>query len=329
MVRILTIVCLLALLMIAYYNIDLSPPRAVPEGPSLESVSPVAVEDEPAVSPVPADTEQLLHEVIVIAADVNVRSGPTTNEPVVGSAQLNQRLVILETVPEWSRVRLPSGIEGWIAARYTSVVAPEDAAVSDIPPDVTTHDPIEFSLVSEEVEDMPIKTQVVQHVIVSGFPSAEQVEFELAERFDHISQRSGFEYHENPTNIYIYIYETAEQAAAGQGLWIGMLEMRQGAEFSTIINTERLAAMSAAPVERFGLSEDERRQIFFDLAAAEVRAREEAMSQIPDSRIHEQLELERSLRDRYTQQLLDHWKLTEGELGPIKVEAYEGGWVAP
>lgn len=54
----------------------------------------------------------------VTATSLNVRSGPSTSDPIVSSARRNQRVTVLGRSGEWSRIRLASGVPGWVASRY-------------------------------------------------------------------------------------------------------------------------------------------------------------------------------------------------------------------
>ena len=82
---------------------------------------------------------------------------------------------------------------------------------------------VTFKLISERIQDIPIKTQIEQHIVASAIPTKEQIEAEILKRYRAARSRSGFRYHNPPTNIYIYVYGTEEQARAERGLWVGMI----------------------------------------------------------------------------------------------------------
>ncbi|MFA7665388.1 MAG: SH3 domain-containing protein [Burkholderiaceae bacterium] len=52
---------------------------------------------------------------VVKGQDVNIRSGPGTNHPVVGKALYGEVMQTLEHGPGWARVRNGEGLTGWIA----------------------------------------------------------------------------------------------------------------------------------------------------------------------------------------------------------------------
>jgi hypothetical protein len=185
-----------------------------------------------------------------------------------------------------------------------------------------------FALVREKIEDIPIKTQIEQHVVASRPPSRAALKAEILRRYREASQRRGFRHHNPPTNVYIYVYGSEEQARAGQGLWIGMLARNPGESGTprVLINDERLAALDQEPEVRFGLSKDERKDVFREVVAAEQRASREAMAEIPDSQFMKQVERERQLGAEYKADLVRQYDLTEEELSEIVVEGVTKGW---
>jgi hypothetical protein len=58
-----------------------------------------------------------------------------------------------------------------------------------------------YAVAREAASDTPIKTQVEQHIIVSGTPSREALMAELRKRYEEASGRRGFRYHPTPTNV--------------------------------------------------------------------------------------------------------------------------------
>lgn len=74
---------------------------------------------------------------------------------------------------------------------------------------------------------------------------------------------------------------------------------------------------------------DTDRQIFNELAWAEDRATEEAMRTIPDSQIQKQIQYERELRDKYTNQVKRRYGLSDADISRINSRAGREGWMAP
>jgi SH3 domain protein len=49
---------------------------------------------------------------------LTLRTGPSTENKILAVIESGQQLELLEAGDEWSRVRLPSGKEGWVLSRY-------------------------------------------------------------------------------------------------------------------------------------------------------------------------------------------------------------------
>jgi uncharacterized protein YgiM (DUF1202 family) len=78
---------------------------------------------EPAATPAPAPQPAApsdLGIVQVTASAVNVRREPSTDAAVVTQAKKNERLTLLSTTDEWSKVRLGDGTTGWVASRFVA-----------------------------------------------------------------------------------------------------------------------------------------------------------------------------------------------------------------
>jgi hypothetical protein len=187
---------------------------------------------------------------------------------------------------------------------------------------------ITYTLVDEKVSDTPIRTQVAQHLVVSGLPTKAQLEAEGLSRYRAAVARRGCRYFNPPTNIFVYVYGTKEQALAQQGLWIAMIAkgFSDKGEPRVVVNEERLAALRQAPAERFGLSEATRKHVFRDLAAAEDRATRDAMARVPDSEVLRQVTLESELETKYKAAIAAKYKLTEEQLLQILLEGVKMGW---
>jgi hypothetical protein len=190
-----------------------------------------------------------------------------------------------------------------------------------------TPSPPEFRLVAENVSDIPIKTQVEQHIVVSGVITEEKLRELLRKQHAEISARSGFKYHKSPTNIYVYLYGTEEKAKAGQGLWLAMSQMSFGeTEQQITVRSEQIAQLGEKPQEKFGLSEKERQEVYKEMAQLDKRATDEAIERYP-SDIHKQLELERRLQEKYERALAKRRRLTPDQLQSTLVEGAAKQWV--
>jgi hypothetical protein len=110
-----------------------------------------------------------------------------------------------------------------------------------------------FDVVNENISDTPIKTQVEQHIVVSGEITEENLRALLRQQHTEISNRRGFQHHNSPTNVYVYLYETEDKAKAGQGLWLAMSQMSHGeTEPNLTVRIDQIARLGQEPQEKFG-----------------------------------------------------------------------------
>lgn len=139
-----------------------------------------------------------------------------------------------------------------------------------------------YSVLDEDIHDAPIKAQVELNILVSGEISETGLKSLLRKLYSSAKAKKGFKYHSSPTNIYIYAFTSKERAESGMGQWIAMLQQSPGDARPRIsINERQIAQLGAKPQERFGLSEERRREIWKELILVERRARKEAEEQYP------------------------------------------------
>lgn len=217
----------------------------------------------------------------------------------------------------------------WLACSQPSTnVNGSDGQGSEAPSASRATGWVELKLIDENVSDTPLKTQIEQHFVVTEIPSARALEAEILDRFAAAASRRGFDHHEMATNIYIYVYGSEEQARAGQGLWIGMISKGPATPGTPKVRIDpgRLEALSSPSEEKLGLTEEQRRSAFREIAAAESRATDEAIARVPNSQIMKQVEVERELAQRYKQEIAHEYGLSEDQLLEISVEGVTKGW---
>ena len=129
----------------------------------------------------------------------------------------------------------------WLRTHHIMV-----AALSLLAPGILHPGNVSYTIVDENIYDKPIKTQIEQHIVVSGIPTKAELKAEILKRYRAALARRGFRYYNPATNIYIYVYGTEQQARAGLGLWIGMIAkgFSDKGEPSVLINEARLAGLS-------------------------------------------------------------------------------------
>ena len=200
---------------------------------------------------------------------------------------------------------------------------------------IASSHPLSFSLpdyqiVNEDTYDAPVKTQIEQHILVSGGINEGNLKVLLRQQFDSIMRRRGFEYHDAPTNVYIYAYDTKERAEAEQGLWLAMLQMSptDNGEPKMTVREEQIARIGQEPEEKYGLPEAKRKRIYKEIITAERRATDEAMERAPAD-INKQIDLERELAEKYKDELARKYNLSKDQLFSIGIEGVTNQWPGP
>jgi beta-lactamase superfamily II metal-dependent hydrolase len=57
-----------------------------------------------------------------------VRESASTSSPIVGELRVGQSADLITSVPNWHKIRLSSGVEGFVSKAFTTVVASAGAA---------------------------------------------------------------------------------------------------------------------------------------------------------------------------------------------------------
>jgi uncharacterized protein YgiM (DUF1202 family) len=63
-------------------------------------------------------------QVVVTAAELNVRSGPGLDRAVLGRVRKGDVLAVIDSIPSWFYVRAADGRYGWVMDRYTKPAQP-------------------------------------------------------------------------------------------------------------------------------------------------------------------------------------------------------------
>lgn len=74
----------------------------------------------------------------VRGAPLNLRSGAGTGFRIIASAKPGERLEVLSRGDGWTRVRIPSGKEGFIAAGFLDAQPPPNVRLAELEQQVTT-----------------------------------------------------------------------------------------------------------------------------------------------------------------------------------------------
>jgi len=172
---------------------------------------------------------------------------------------------------------------------------------------------IKHSILKDDLYDAPVKTQVQLDVLIE---ETEISEMQVRELLNHlyfmVSNRVGFKYHKNPTNIYIYTYSSKDKLTSGTGQWVGMISKGYGDTQPNLkISKKQLESLLLVPEKKFGLSETIRIEIWNEIFFVEDRAQIEADKKysldkagISIDDIQSNVELARKLKKKYTKNMV-------------------------
>lgn len=195
----------------------------------------------------------------------------------------------------------------------------------------------DYTLLDEEVYDVPVKTQVEISLLVSGNITEEGIEVLLNRLYDKTIKKTGFEYHPHPTAVYIYAYTSKKDAESAKDQWIALLQKAHAVPEPVImVDTVRLRYLKAEPEEKFGLSEEKRKMIYQEMIKIDRRALEEATQKYFPPNVAPTLEqrekageLMEELQDKYKDKLAKSYGLTYEQQDSIAIEGLEKEWPLP
>jgi hypothetical protein len=197
---------------------------------------------------------------------------------------------------------------------------------------------LKHTILKNEVNDIPIKTQVQLDVLITDTAITKQkVSDLLTFLYDKTAKRTGFKYHTNPTNIYIYAYTSKEKAESGMAQWIGMISKSYDDVQPKIdISDTQLNSLTLKPVEKFGLSEDIRLEIWNKSIKVEDRAQKEADMKYPLDKagitqddIKKNGALNDKLKAKYEKELAAEYGISVAIIDSIGLEGMTKGWPFP
>jgi hypothetical protein len=188
----------------------------------------------------------------------------------------------------------------------------------------------DYVVLDKEITDDQIKTQVVIHAAASGSLSRENLEKLLRVLHEDACATSGLKHHGGePTHVFVYVYTSEEHYKSGMGQWIAMLSrIGKNANPKIDVKDNLLAQQSLKPETKYGLSEEQRKDIFRRSVLIEDRAFADAEKRYP-SDLTKQMELANELMDRYEQEFAKECGLTVEQLTEIAVEGLEKNWPMP
>ncbi len=197
---------------------------------------------------------------------------------------------------------------------------------------------LKHTILKNEVNDSPIKTQVEIDVLITDTAITKQkVSDLLTFLYSKTAKRTGFKYHTNPTNIYIYAYTSKEKAESGMAQWIGMISKSYDDVQPQIdISETQLKSLTLKSVEKFGLPQKIRLEIWEKSIKIEDRAQKEADKKYPLDKvgitkndIKKNVALNDKLKAKYEKELAADYGVSVAIIDSIGLEGMTKGWPFP
>lgn len=199
---------------------------------------------------------------------------------------------------------------------------------------------LKYEILKNDITDVPLKTQVALTIVLTDETTKinkETVSKLLANLYKRAKSRSGFKYHTHPTNVYIWAFTTKDKANAGMGQWVGMISDAANETNPDLkISDIQLNSLVLKPVDRFGLPETIRLEIWHKAINVEDRAQKEADLKYPmdkkgitRSYILKYTNYRDKLEVKYESELVREYVITNAILDSISFEASHKGWAYP
>jgi len=205
---------------------------------------------------------------------------------------------------------------------------------------------LQVTLFDEEVYDAPIKTQVVRKLLVGGRFSKRDLEEMVREQYRSVRARRDFNYHNPANTVAIYAYTDQARAQAGD-VWVAaLIKTADDREPTVMVDEGQLAQIGRPPEVKYGLTEEQRQQVWLGIVAAEDRAHAEAEATYPlpdpatseyrqwsrdqlDQQRNRQGHLVDQLQLQYKDDLARQYGLTQEQLVAIGTEGFQKRWPIP
>ena len=203
-----------------------------------------------------------------------------------------------------------------------------------------------YTVVTEDVNDIPIKTSVFQHIVLAADETftEDTITAALIKAYRAARDRTGFIYHQKPTQVAVYLYLTEQDAEDRSTAWIGMiitptLENAQAPIPDVDIREVMLKNHLSGDVMQRGLTTAQRKRIFMESGIAAKEASKEAENRYPPPYTgsldeywkvqKQQMEYFTLLNERKRAALQQKYGITKSVLDDIDREGVENHWPEP
>lgn len=197
---------------------------------------------------------------------------------------------------------------------------------------------LKYSILDEDIYDIPLKTQISLNVLIEDSTiNKENIKDLLKHLYDKTIRRSGFKYHNNPTNIFIYAFTTTDKAKSGMGQWVGMISKGHSENLPSInISDLQLNAINEIEVNKWHLTYIQRQEIWSKIIHLEDKSQLEADKKYPLDHagitfkdIKKNSELMKSLKKKYEKELAKEYHVEKVIVDSVGLEGIVNGWAFP
>lgn len=119
-------------------------------------------------------------DVVALSANLNVRKTGDATSEVVGKANKDDAMTVLEEAGDWTKVKLANGVEGWVAKKYVAPAQGAAAKQSKVL-NVSHREATAFQVTSSSVEGSQIKPEALK---VDTKPVKEGQSYQITVTYD-------------------------------------------------------------------------------------------------------------------------------------------------
>lgn len=197
---------------------------------------------------------------------------------------------------------------------------------------------LKYSILNEDIYDIPLKTQISLNVLIEDSTiNKENIRSLLEHLYKKTINRSGFKYHDNPTNIFIYAFTSKDKAKSGMGQWVGMISKGYSENLPSInISDIQLNAINETKVNKWNLTYIQRQEIWSKIIHLEDKSQLEADKKYPldkpkitHQNMNKNNELMKSLKEKYERELAKEYGIEKAIVDSVGLEGIVNGWAFP
>jgi len=187
---------------------------------------------------------------------------------------------------------------------------------------------LKYTVYKDESEDNPIHSLVRLHIVVSGILDRENLTALLRAIYDE-KRKGPFKYHPDDPDFSIFAYNDQQRAASMNGNWVAMLDGGHGnSEPKITVADELLASLSQKPEKRFGLTEEQRQKLMYEVEGCQD-ANDAAARRRYANNLDKQAEVSNQGDEDCATKIRKRYHVSASNYSKIATEAIEKKWPGP